>query len=1440
MKFIKIFLFTVLAIFSIGFFSNQVAAASGSGSITVSVVTPPTAALSADATTISYNSKATLHILATEDSASTGDFNYCTLSWTGGSSTGGASWNYTTSALTSTTTYSLICYGVIGGASSASTVTINVTAQPKYTVTGTAGTGGSISPASQSINSGSTTTLTITPSSGYTASASGCGGSLSGTTYTTGAITADCTVTATFTNIKYTVTGTAGTGGSISPASQSINSGSTTTLTITPSSGYTASASGCGGSLSGTTYTTGAITADCTVTATFTLKATAPSVVTGLTVATSISPSSCGNNWLNISWNASSGATSYQVYRDGGTSAVYDGSSTSFSDTGLVLGQTYSYTVRATNSVGSSALSGSVSGTVANACPFTLSITTAGTGSGTVTGAGSYTSGKVATITATPNATSTFVGWSGNADCTDGSVTMDADKSCIATFTTVGSISVSISASLTSIILPTSSTTLSWTTTGTPDSCTASNAWSGSKNASSGSEVRSGMTAGTYNYVITCSKSGTSDATANVSVIVYPQPPVITLTASPTTGTSPLSSTLSWTVSGGATSCTASNGWSGSKSVTGGSQAISGISSSTTYILVCANTGGNSNIASVTVNPTLPVGAISVAISASPTSITLPTSSTTLTWTTGGSPDSCTASNAWSGSKTASGGSEVRTGMTAGTYKYVITCSKAGTADATANVSVVVNPAVVGTISVSISASPTSMTLPTSSTTLTWTTAGTPTSCTASNAWTGTKTATGGTEVKSGLAAGTYKYVITCSKAGTTDATANVSVVVNPVTIVIPTTPTGLTATASVTPSICGNDWLNIAWNASTGATSYQVYRDGGATAVYNGSATAFSDTGLVLGSTHTYKVKATNSVGSSALSPSASGTVAPVCKFALTIIKAGTGTGTVAPTSGTTYSSGAVVALTATPNASSTFVGWTGNADCTDGSVTMDAAKSCTATFNTTVVGAISVVLSAVPSTMTLPVSSTTLKWTTTGTPTSCTASNAWTGTKTATGGTEVKSGLAAGTYKYVITCSKAGTTDATANVSVVVNPVTIVIPPTPTGLTATASVTPSPCGNDWLNLSWNISTGATSYQFYRDGSATPIEASTLTNYSCNATYCAGSDKGLTLGSTHTYKVRATNSAGSSARSASVSGTVAPVCPMSPSGNLTILPTSCLISLGNKTCFVVGATWKTTNANNPALLDGNIGGGTLSTLKNNDIPLKVYVAHPQTVINLKDGASILDTVTITASCEGGTKWSDSDDSCIASIIVPPCTNGATNPPTCTINTDGSCNNGETPPDCISTVKTDGYWTPWSPLPNGCSGSILQTSNYIKATNDGVDDPAGLINPTKTRNYTYDQCPVANLDVKLDGKTINDGTTIPYNSKVVVDWSALNATGGCTCTYSDSIKTDASCGSTGPVTSSPLKRDTTYTVVCKGDYNLTSLDSFKVLVGKINTNYKEQ
>lgn len=92
---------------------------------------------------------------------------------------------------------------------------------------------------------------------------------------------------------------------------------------------------------------------------------------------------------------------------------------------------------------------------------------------------------------------------------------------------------------------------------------------------------------------------------------------------------------------------------------------------------------------------------------------------------------------------------------------------------------------------------------------------------------------------------------------------------------------------------------------------------------------------------------------------------------------------------------------------------------------------------------------------------------------------------------------------------------------------------PPTPTGFRADASA----CGNNWLNLSWNVSPGATSYQVKRGGAVI-----TLTGYTCNTESCSGSDMGLMAGTTYPYTVTASNAVGTSS-AALASGTVSSEC---------------------------------------------------------------------------------------------------------------------------------------------------------------------------------------------------------------------------------------------------------------------------------------------------------
>ena len=73
----------------------------------------------------------------------------------------------------------------------------------------------------------------------------------------------------------------------------------------------------------------------------------------------------------------------------------------------------------------------------ASTVSYTLSTATAGTGSGTVSGGGTYSAGTSVSVSAIADAGSIFSGWTGPdaAECGTGTVAMDSDKSCTATFT---------------------------------------------------------------------------------------------------------------------------------------------------------------------------------------------------------------------------------------------------------------------------------------------------------------------------------------------------------------------------------------------------------------------------------------------------------------------------------------------------------------------------------------------------------------------------------------------------------------------------------------------------------------------------------------------------------------------------------------------------------------------------------------------------------------------------------------------------------------------------------------------------------------------------------------------------------------------------------------------------------------------------------------------
>ncbi len=141
----------------------------------------------------------------------------------------------------------------------------------------------------------------------------------------------------------------------------------------------------------------------------------------------------------------------------------------------------------------------------------TLSMATAGTGGGTVTSSPSgiscpgdcsedYDHGQSVTLTPTPDGSSTFAGWSGDADCSDGTVTVNSDVSCTATFdiethtlsvATAGTGGGTVTSSPSGISCPGDCTEdydhgQSVTLTPTPDGTSTFAGWSGDADCSDG------------------------------------------------------------------------------------------------------------------------------------------------------------------------------------------------------------------------------------------------------------------------------------------------------------------------------------------------------------------------------------------------------------------------------------------------------------------------------------------------------------------------------------------------------------------------------------------------------------------------------------------------------------------------------------------------------------------------------------------------------------------------------------------------------------------------------------------------------------------------------------------------------------------------------------------------------------------------------------------
>jgi hypothetical protein len=362
-----------------------------------------------------------------------------------------------------------------------------------------------------------------------------------------------------------------------------------------------------------------------------------------------------GMSVRSIPWLLIAGCTLFASACGGGNSRVVPAPSVSLdaSSTTINAGNSATLTWTSSNATscsasgvwsGSEATSGTQStGALEDDASYSLTCTGSGGTSPTASVAITVNALPTAQLTATPTAVpvgggSTLTWSSAHANAcaatgdwngalavsgTQGTGALTQNATYTLTCTGAGGTSSAVTSTVTIIPVPTvtltaapvavavgGSSTLTWNGANA-DSCTASGGWSGSL-ALNGSQGTGPVSRAT-SYSLSCTGSGgTASASTAVNLI-----PNATLVVSPSVVAPGDTSTLTWT-SNNATSCTASNGWSGPLPA-GGTQSTAAVSSTTSYSLVCNGAGGASNTATAT----LTVSNVTMSLSPQTAAITL-------------------------------------------------------------------------------------------------------------------------------------------------------------------------------------------------------------------------------------------------------------------------------------------------------------------------------------------------------------------------------------------------------------------------------------------------------------------------------------------------------------------------------------------------------------------------------------------------------------------------------------------------------------------------------------------------------------------------------------------------------------------------------------------------------------------------------------------------
>jgi hypothetical protein len=281
--------------------------------------------------------------------------------------------------------------------------------------------------------------------------------------------------------------------------------------------------------------------------------------------------------------------------------------------------------------------------------------------------------------------------------------------------------------------------------------------------------------------------------------------------------------TLAWSASN-ATGCTASDGWTGTRS-TLGSESTGALTATRSYTLTCTGAGGSAS-QSVTVNVN-PPPAPTVTLSAAPSTVAY-NAAASLNWSATNA-DACTASGGWGGARATSG--TASTGSLTVSTVFRLDCTGPG-GSATQSVTVTVTPPPAPTLS--LSANPTSV-APGGAALLSWTSANA-TACSASGGWTGAQP-TGGS-ASTGPLSTTTSYTLACTgPGGTVSQTATVTVVTPAPTLNFTASPATLAAGGTSTLNWSTSDATTCsasgAWSGSKATSGSQTVGPLSATASY-------------------------------------------------------------------------------------------------------------------------------------------------------------------------------------------------------------------------------------------------------------------------------------------------------------------------------------------------------------------------------------------------------------------------------------------------------------------------------------------------------------------------------------------------------------------------------------------------------------------------------